>query len=89
MYFATSGCGAGVMVWSAPVRGRSDMLESIATFFDMGGYAFYVWWSYAIAAVMLALNLWLPVARARRLRRRLARLARDAGPSQGGAATRR
>jgi len=52
----------------------------------MGGYAFYVWWSYAIVAVMLALNLWLPVARGRRLRRRLARIARGPRGGNGGEA---
>ena len=30
-------------------------------FFNMGGYAFYVWGSYALALVILALNVVFPV----------------------------
>ena len=39
----------------------------------MGGYAFYVWWSYAIVAVVLALNLIVPALRHRRVHRALSR----------------
>ena len=39
----------------------------------MGGYAFYVWWSYAIVLVVLALNLVVPTLRHRRVHRTLAR----------------
>ena len=49
------------------------MLESVVEFFGMGGYAFYVWWSYAIVFVVLALNLVAPSIRHRRVRRVLAR----------------
>lgn len=38
-------------------------------FFDMGGYGFYVWWSYGIAAAVLLLNVWLPLRRLKRLLR--------------------
>lgn len=31
-----------------------------AEFFAMGGYAFYVWGSYLLAAVVLALNVLIP-----------------------------
>lgn len=37
----------------------------------MGGYAFYVWASYGIAAVLLVVNLWVPLLQGKRLRRRL------------------
>lgn len=37
-----------------------------AEFFNMGGYAFYVWSSYAIAAVVLLANLVLPLRRLRK-----------------------
>ena len=49
------------------------MLESVVEFFGMGGYAFYVWWSYAIVFAVLALNLVAPTIRHRRVRRALAR----------------
>ncbi|GAB6046807.1 hypothetical protein JCM19379_06300 [Methyloparacoccus murrellii] len=29
-------------------------------FFNMGGYALYVWPSYGLMAVILLVNLWLP-----------------------------
>ena len=47
-------------------------MDTLKDFFHMGGYAFYVWTSYAIVAAALIVNLWLPVARGKRLRRRLA-----------------
>ena len=48
------------------------MSESVADFFRMGGYAFYVWWSYAIVLVVLALNFIVPMLRHRRVCRALA-----------------
>ena len=53
------------------------MPESVADFFRMGGYAFYVWSSYAIVFVVLALNFIIPALRHRRVQRAL---SRDAGP---------
>lgn len=44
-------------------------MQSLGEFFNMGGYAFYVWTSYGIAAVVLVANLMAPL----RLRRRLLR----------------
>ena len=49
------------------------MPEIVVDFFRMGGYAFYVWWSYAIVAVVLALNLIVPALRHRRVHRALSR----------------
>lgn len=43
----------------------------MSEFLHMGGYAFYVWSSYAIAALVLVANAVLPVMAHRRLRRRL------------------
>jgi len=57
------------------------MLETLAEYFHMGGYAFYVWWSYAIVAVVLALNLIVPSLKLRRVRRALARSIRSPEPS--------
>lgn len=45
-------------------------------FFQMGGYAFYVWTSYALALVVLLLNLFLPLLCQRNLFKVLARKAR-------------
>jgi heme exporter protein D len=42
-------------------------MDAFYEFLNMGGYAFYVWTSYAIAAVVLIANLIAPV----RLRRKL------------------
>jgi len=44
------------MNWSSP-----------AEFFAMGGYAFYVWGSYAVAALCIGLELWWLLRRARTL----------------------
>ncbi len=46
---------------------------SMGEFFHMGGYAFYVWSAYGLAAVVLIANVLLPRARRRRLLRELAR----------------
>ena len=55
------------------------MAETFTDFFRMGGYAFYVWWSYAVVAVVLALNLVVPALRHRRVRHALSREIRFAG----------
>lgn len=47
-------------------------------FWNMGGFAFYVWTSYALAAVVLGLNVILPLMRRRSVVRDLrVRLARE------------
>ena len=48
------------------------MPESVVDFFHMGGYAFFVWWSYVIVFVVLALNFIVPALRHRRVCRALA-----------------
>jgi len=40
-------------------------------FFAMGGYALYVWGSYAVAAVLLTLNVILPLRRNKTVLRNL------------------
>ena len=57
------------------------MLDSVVDFFRMGGYAVYVWCSYAIVFVVLAINLVTPTLRHRRVRRALAREHAARGPS--------
>ena len=53
------------------------MSEGVVEFFRMGGYAFYVWWSYAIVSAVLVLNVIVPALRHRRVRRMLARELRS------------
>jgi heme exporter protein D len=43
----------------------------MAEFFDMGGYAFYVWGSYGAALAVFAWNVAAPRLERARLRRRL------------------
>jgi heme exporter protein D len=50
---------------------------SLSEFFDMGGYAMYVWPSYAIAAIVLALNWWLPYQQHKQNLKRLRRQHRQ------------
>ena len=47
--------------------------NSPADFFAMGGYAFYVWGSYAVTALVIGAEVWLLARRTRTLRRRLGR----------------
>lgn len=44
---------------------------SLAEFFHMGGYALYVWPAYAIALLVLVLNIVLPILRQRQQLRKL------------------
>ncbi|PPD22906.1 MAG: heme exporter protein CcmD [Methylomonas sp.] len=45
---------------------------TVQEFFAMGGYAFYVWTSYGITAVVLIVNLLLPVMQRKQWLRRIA-----------------
>jgi heme exporter protein D len=49
--------------------------KSAADFWAMGGYAFYVWGSYAAVAVVIGIELWLLRARRSRAVSELARAA--------------
>lgn len=42
-----------------------------AGFFAMGGYAFYVWGAYILAAIILTLNVLIPLHQNKRVRRAL------------------
>jgi heme exporter protein D len=57
-------------------------MKSLHEFFAMGGYAAYVWSSYALAAVVLAWNVVQPLRRERRLLRTLAVKTRPRGASK-------
>ena len=50
-----------------------------AEFFAMGGYGGYVWGSYLFAAVVLALNVIIPLRRRRAVDRMLLELSRIEG----------
>ncbi len=52
---------------------------NLADFFHMGGYAFYVWTSYALTALVLIANLVAPLAAGRRTRRELIGSLKRAG----------
>jgi len=51
-------------------------MDKIIEFFNMGGYAFYVWTSYGLAFIILIANLIIPINQERTLLRTLARKAR-------------
>ena len=48
-----------------------------ATFFAMGGYAFYVWVSYGLSAIVLVANALLPTKREKFLLNQIAKQARE------------
>lgn len=52
-------------------------MKSLQDFFAMGGYAAYVWTSYALAAVVLAWNVIQPLRREKQVLRALAARARN------------
>ncbi len=43
------------------------MLATLADFFAMGGYAFYVWSAYAVTLLVMLANLWLASNNRRRI----------------------
>lgn len=52
-------------------------MKSLHDFFAMGGYAAYVWTSYALAAAVLAWNVVQPLRREKQVMRALAARARN------------
>ena len=51
-------------------------MDAFAEFLNMGGYAYYVWTSYGIAALVLIANVVAPVRLRRKLLQDLNRKAR-------------
>ncbi|MFK8068189.1 MAG: heme exporter protein CcmD [Gammaproteobacteria bacterium] len=43
----------------------------MAEFFNMGGYAFYVWLSYGLTAIILIANIVMPMLHDRQIKREL------------------
>ena len=56
-------------------------MNELARFFDMGGYAVYVWSAYGLVLAVLVANVAGPLLRQRRLLRRLAERSTDDGRS--------
>ena len=56
-------------------------MSELARFFDMGGYAIYVWSAYGLVLAVLVANVAEPLLRQRRLLRRLAERIPEAGRS--------
>ena len=48
-------------------------MSGISDFFEMGGYAFYVWSSYGLTLVVMLLNFYLPWTKEKNLIRKLSR----------------
>ncbi len=55
---------------------------SWSEFFAMGGYAPYVWGAYGFAAIVLVVNVVVPLRRRRTVLRMLRRLSRAAVPGE-------
>ena len=53
-------------------------------FFDMGGYAFYVWWSYAFFFALIIANVVLPVLGRRKVINRVKRAIRRESMKKSG-----
>lgn len=43
----------------------------MAEFFNMGGYAFFIWMSYGITALVLIANIVIPIVQEKRVKRDL------------------
>ena len=50
------------------IRGR---IMTLSEFFNMGGYAFYVWTSYGLTLVVLLVNIIVPIVQRKQLLRSL------------------
>lgn len=60
------------------VRIEGGQLVSVAEFFNMGGYAFYVWGSYGVTLLAFAVEI-LMVRHKRKITLQQVRLMREAG----------
>ena len=56
---------------------------SWSEFFNMGGYAFFVWTSYAFALLMVVANIVMPLLQRKRVIRRVKRAIRREASMQG------
>ena len=51
-------------------------MSGISEFFAMGGYAFYIWGSYGVTALFMAIEVILVIQNKRTITQRVARLVR-------------
>ena len=56
-------------------------VEALVEFVAMGGYARYVWGSYGLFAIVMVVNVVVPLRRARRIRARIERELSLGGPA--------
>ena len=56
------------------------IVDALADFVAIGGYARYVWGSYGLFAIVMVANVVVQLRRARRIRARLERELRFGGP---------
>jgi len=56
--------------------------HSVSEFFNMGGYAFYVWGSFGATALVMALEVWQVRARRRQIWRNLSEQPESQNDSQ-------
>lgn len=49
---------------------------SVGEFFDMGGYALYVWWSFGVAALLMVLEPLMLRSRRKSVLKRVSRMVR-------------
>jgi len=49
---------------------------SWSEFFAMGGYAFFVWWSYGLTLAVIVLNIVMPVVQRKKVIKRVKRAIR-------------
>ena len=54
-------------------------MDALTEFLHMGGYAFYVWTSYAITTVALLLCIMIPLRQGKLQRQQLRRMLSDDG----------
>jgi heme exporter protein D len=57
-------------------------VNTLSEFFHMGGYAVFVWSSYAITLVVMVLNWWLPRIQHRQNLKKLSRLHKSGNSRQ-------
>lgn len=51
-------------------------MSSLSEFFQMGGYAFYVWSSYGVTALFMLIEVILVIRNKRTIMQRIARMVR-------------
>jgi heme exporter protein D len=83
---ADAGCATAQRYFAEATGGAklSDFRSymSLEQFLSMGGYAFYVWTSYAMVMAILIFNVILPIRRRKEVEKSIARLLKQGGGRQ-------